>query len=493
LQVKEVCVKFGTELSYLLNFLKIHKMRFLPFFVLLLFSSTLFAQVATIDIDLENKRLKKDNREVHLIESDDLQLLYGFFPILHEDKYYQLYAFNQDFEVIENIAKINLGADGDWRDIYMFGEYIISAKTDIDGVYNSNFSLFKTSIKQPDYAKNVTIEFEKREKLIAANESDDKYHVITLNNKGLMKMYTIDVKTLEYTKKKIEGNYKVAYNNVVSFIPQTMEFVQIDADKFFDLQATSSNVQSYFIDNNYILSTEETGKNIVYIVDLKTGALSIKSFTKLYINRTSILHNNRYYVLEADGLTMSLKIFDFENAQLLKTFIYQKGDAILPFQSTAVFDGVYEIPKAKKVMRKFSNGSTLSKSFGLIPETQDSTTILTFGIARYKSAGGTYNGTQYQSNGSTKVLYKYGRTSLMYYGHITFESWINPDGTIIPFEKEAIFQSNYQKIFKLLDSYSARINYAPSNYTQFSVFQFNGKWYFGCYDIDKKRYLIKQI
>jgi hypothetical protein len=463
-------------------------MRFLTLFAFLIFNSTLFAQVVTIDADLKDALFQRDIRQVHIVESDNSQILYGFFPLINEDKYYQLYAFNQDFEVIENIAEINLGADGDWRDIYMFNEYIISAKTNIDGTFGSNFSLFKTSIKQPNYPEDVTIKFEKREKLIASNQSDDKYYVVTLHSKGLMKIYTIDVKTLEYKEKEIDGNYKMTYSSVAGLIPQTIGFAQIDADKHFNLQTTSSEVQSYFMDEKYILSTEEVGRNTVYIVNLKTGVLSIKRFPKLYSNRTSILHNNRYYVSEVDGLTMSLKIFDFENTKLLKTFVYQKGDAILPFQSTSVFDGVYEIPKTKKVMRKFSNGSTLSKSFGLIPETQDSTTILTFGIARYESAGGTYNGSQYISNGSTKMLYKYGRTSLMYGNQLTFESWINPDGTIVPFKEGATFKSNYQKIYKLLHLYGVR-----SDYSRFSVFQFNDEWYFGCYDIDKKRYLIKRV
>lgn len=176
-------------------------MRFLTLLVFLIFSSTLFAQVITIDIDLNNGLFQRDTRKIRIVESDDSQHLYAFFSIINEDNYYELQVLNQDFKVIKQIAKINLGADKDWRDIYFLDEYIISAKTETDGIYGNNFSLFKTSIKEPDYLENVTIEFEKREKLIAANESEDKYHVITLDNGGLMRVYTIDVKILEYTEK----------------------------------------------------------------------------------------------------------------------------------------------------------------------------------------------------------------------------------------------------------------------------------------------------
>ena len=77
----------------------------------------------------------------------------------HQTQQYELKVLNQDFKVIKQIAKINLGADKDWRDIYFLDEYIISAKTETDGIYGNNFSLFKTSIKEPDYLENVTIEF----------------------------------------------------------------------------------------------------------------------------------------------------------------------------------------------------------------------------------------------------------------------------------------------------------------------------------------------
>jgi hypothetical protein len=338
----------------------------------------------------------------------------------------------------------------------------------------------------------VIIEFDNKEVLIAANEHEDNYCVITLNKQGLMKIYTLDIETLAYTEKEIEGNYQAIYAKVEGMLSFEIGFTQIDEDKYFDLQATSSNFQSYFVADNYILSTEENGQNAVYVVDLKTGALSVKKFPNLYNNRTSILQGNKYYIFEVDGLKITLKSYDFETTNLLKVYFVNKKDANVAFQSTPVFDDIFEITKTSKIINKYYKTDRQTKSIGIIPEIQDSITILTFGVPTYTASysGGymTANGTMTGGGNSNKFNYKYGRINPMYSYQITFESWVNPDGTIVPFDKSATTKSTYQKIYKLLTIYQKH-----TKYSKFSVFQFNGEWYLGCYNTETKQYLIYRI
>lgn len=470
-------------------------MRLLIVFIFLVFSYSLtFGQTTILDINLDKKLMGNDPKTC-FTSSEDGQILYGFFSKTEKgDSNYEMYAFDKNLKQIQYIETINIGPNRNLRDIYLLDNNIITARGN-QGYYSyelADFYVYKTPISDPENPKYVGLEFGKKEQLLAANELGDKYYVITLNKEGIIKIYTVDVVTLKYTQKEIEGNYKTIYTFGNSPLESSIGFTQIDNDKYYDLQAVASKVKSYFDGHYFYLETFRRGYNLLRKIDLRTGEISETKFENLYQNRTSVLYQDKYYVSEADGFKITLKIFDAKNGQRLNTYFCDKSDEIISFQSTKIIDRGEPIKKTKSLIKKLSKTINYSKSYGLIPEEVDSTVILTIGMPYYnKSLGAGYmtaSGTYMSTTQSEMFNYQYGELTSSYYDALSFETWINPDGTIIPYDNNAVFISNYEAIFRM-----TKKCFGQGYLTPLSAFLFNDKWYFCFYDRNNKKCVIENV
>lgn len=456
--------------------------------------SVAFGQVAIIDINLDKKFMGNASK-TYFTQSEDGQTLYGFFSKMKKGNVnYEMYAFDQEFKQIQHIETIDIGPDCNLRDIYLLDNNIITARGNqgFQSYGMASFYIYKTPISNPENPTYIGIEFEKKEQLMAANEFEDKYYVITLNKKGIIKIYTIDITTLKYTEKEIEGDYKKIYAFRNSPLESSIGFTQIDDDKYYDLQAVSSKIKSYFDGSLFYLETFSDNFNSLRTIDLKTGKVSQTKFEKLYLNRTSVLYQGKYYVSEADYYNVTLKIFDAKTGENLNTYYCDKSHEIISFQSTKIIDRGEPIEKTKSLIKKLGKTHKYHKSYGLIPEKIDSMVVLMIGMPYYNASAGTgyttANGTYMTTTQSEMFNYKYGRVKPTYYDALSFEMWINPNGTIVPFDKNATFKSNYQKIFKLIKDSTNQ-----SHLTPLSTFLFNNKWYFSYYDKNNKKCVIKYV
>lgn len=442
-----------------------------------------FSQVKTIEIELQ-KRIEQPT----LIATSNNNL-YCFFSKKRSESIYSLEIFNNQFEKVQSIDSVDLGQRGQIRNFFIQNNNIYKSALFRPSIKKHQFVLFKTMLDTPKKNDYCLIEL-KKEQFLASDNDENNCYVASLNNDDILKIYTIELKTLQFTEKEFplgEGTYNYIYNSTTAVIDP----VQIKHDKYSDFQAALSPVKSYFQDSNYILSIQGTTRDVLAIVDLKIGSLNGVNISGIVGNHSSTLLGDRYYVSELGKNSLSLKIFELNTGNLLKEVQIQRNDENSGFQSTSVFNNT-----KKKSIEDFLSQQRKSNSkkgsFAVLAEKNiGQSTILTFGIVIYDSelvSFTTADGKEVSYKRSKKPDYEQNRAKSVYSEQFTFESWIKSDGNIIPYQADADLKSTYHKIYTLIQEYGKK-----RGVSQLTTFKFNEQWFLSYYDEKERKYFILEV